>query len=82
MRTLRRLLKRLHKFYRRARKAFVAFFFPAAGSVGLAMQDGDLTRPEGFIGAGVGLVAAVGVYQVPNESADKQEEEEEESMPL
>lgn len=48
------------------RKALLAAGFTAAGALGAAMLDGNLTTGEGIIAAGMGLVAGAAVYRVPN----------------
>ena len=50
----------------RARKAVWATSAAAAGGLGLAMLDGDLTRPETIAAAGLGLVTGFGTYQIRN----------------
>lgn len=48
------------------RKAVLAAGFASAAALGGAMLDGDLTRPECLIAAGMGLVAGAAVYRIPN----------------
>ena len=48
------------------RKAVTAAGFAAAAALGAAMLDGDLTKAETIVSAGMGLVAGAAVYRVPN----------------
>jgi len=48
------------------RKALIGAGFAAAAALGAAMLDGDLTRPEAVVSAGMGLVAGAAVWRVPN----------------
>lgn len=52
------------------RKALLAAGFTAAGAMGAAMLDGNLTVAEGIVSAGMGLVAGAAVYRVPNAGPD------------
>jgi hypothetical protein len=51
------------------RKALLAAGFTGIAAIGTAMLDGDITRKEGLIAAGMGLVAGAATYRVPNAEA-------------
>lgn len=51
------------------RKAIVSGGFATAAALGAAMLDGNITRPEILVAAGMGLVAGAATYRVPNTEA-------------
>lgn len=53
---------------RRIRKAVVSTIGATAAGLGVAMLDGDLTRPEAVMSLGAGLVFGFATWRVPNAS--------------
>jgi hypothetical protein len=57
---------------RKYAKAIVSAVGAGLGSLGLALSDGDLTRKETLIAAGVSCVTLAAVWRIPNQTPTTQ----------